>query len=125
MNLRPFIFNFYHAVELPCGNLYSFTYQVEAQAEPQYSTSALTHVDYYDGLSFHIIGVDRVLSSGAKLPVNIYAAGEDMRRFRADLEEAARDYYERRNGATDFETVTIHDRVNGQDVTVYDNLQTV
>ena len=125
MNTNEFSFIYTHEVELPCGNTHEFSYLVEAQPVPQYSTNDFTGVDEFVGVTFDVLAADLILTPTHAESVSLFKPGEDMRRFRQTLADAARDHYERRHGYCDFETVTIHDRVAGQDVTVYDNIQTV
>lgn len=109
MDTTPFQFTYTHPIVLPCGKDWEFEYVCEAQAVANYEHDDFTGEDYFDGVSFDILscslyGVEEVA---------IYGTSQDMRKFRAALEEKARDIYEQRSGATDFAEVVVHDRVDG------------
>lgn len=112
MDTNVFQFTYTHPVELPCGKDWEFEYICEAQAVAVYEHDAHTGQDYFDGVSFDILSC----SLYGVEDVAIWKPGQDMARFRATLQEKARDHYERRSGSCNFETVTIHDQV--QDVAV-------
>lgn len=105
-----------HEVKLPCGESFEVDYLVTAEPVPQYIPNDFTGVDEFNGMSFDILAVERHEIGLMPLPVAIWKPGQDMARFRATLQEKARDHYERRSGSCNFETVTIHDQV--QDVAV-------
>ena len=120
MDTTSFTFDFPFEVEIPLLGFTELHYQVSVQPEPLYDYCTLSRADVFQGMQFHIESI-----SMNNMPLKICATDQTSQRFYSLIKEAARDHYERRNGSTDFEAVAIHDRVNGQDVTVYDNLQTV
>lgn len=109
MDTTPFQFTYTHPVVLPCGKDWEFEYLCEAQAVANYERDDFTGEDYFDGVSFDILSA----SLYGVEDVAIYGTSQDMRNFRAALEEKARDIYEQRSGACDFAEVVVHDRVDG------------
>lgn len=109
MDTTPFQFTYTHPVVLPCGKDWEFEYICEAQAVANYERDDFTGEDYFDGVSFDILSA----SLYGVEDVAIYGTSQDMRNFRAALEEKARDIYEQRSGACDFAEVVVHDRVDG------------
>ena len=112
MDTTPFQFTYTHPVVLPCGKDWEFEYLCEAQAVANYERDDFTGEDYFDGVSFDILSA----SLYGVEDVAIYGTSQDMRNFRAALEEKARDIYEQRSGPTDFAEVIVHDRVDGVSV---------
>lgn len=119
VDTTPFEFTYIHEVELPCGKSWEFEYICEAQAVLNFERDDFTGKDYFVGVSFDILSC----SLYDVEDVAIWGKGEDMRKFRAALEEKARDIYEQRTGSTDFAEVIVHDRVDGVSVKVLDTIQ--
>lgn len=119
VDTTPFEFTYTHPVELPCGDSFEIEYLVTAEAVPQYTPNDFTGIDEYYGMSFDILSVEREAGSS----IMIHSRCEDMRKFRAALEEKARDIYEQRSGPTDFAEVVVHDRVDTVAVRVVETIQ--
>ena len=119
VNTTPFEFTYIHEVELPCGKSWEFEYLCEAQAVLNFERDDFTGKDYFGGVSFDILSC----SLYGVEDVAIWGKGEDMRKFRAALEEKARDIYEQRSGTCDFAQVTVHDLVQGVAVKVVETIE--
>lgn len=89
-NDMAFTFIYPHEVELPLLGLVEFEYKVTASAVEEYDYCPTSRCDVHIGTSFHI---ESVTCEGRTL--DVYAPGQDARRFRGLLEEAARNHYDR------------------------------
>ena len=123
MNTTSFTFDFPYQIEVPLYGHIEYLYRVTVSAEPVYDYCTLSRADVFQGVDFHIEQIECVTNGIGIL--NAAARDFDSKKFYAEIKDAAQWHYEQRHCSTDFETVTIHDHVNGQDVTVYDNIQTV
>ena len=119
VDTTPFQFTYIHEVELPCGKSWEFEYHCEAQAVLNFERDDFTGKDYFDGVSFDILSCSLYDVD----PVNIWASGQDMAKFRQALQYRAQHEYDKRTGPTDFAEVVVHDRVDGVSVMVLDTIQ--
>ena len=119
VDTTPFEFTYIHEVELPCGKDWEFEYICEAQAVLNFERDDLTGQDYFDHVSFDILSA----SLYGVEDVAIWGKGQDMAKFRQDLQDKAREIYEQRSGPTDFAEVVVHDRVDTVAVRVVETIQ--
>lgn len=117
MDTTTFEFTFPYQVEIPLFGHVEHLYRVTVQPEPVYDYCTTSRADVFQDVDFHI---ESIVMDG--IPVSPCATDQTSRKFYSLIKDAARWHYDQRHGSTDFETVTIHDRVDGIDVTVIDNL---
>lgn len=123
MDTTSFTFDFPYQIEVPLYGHIEYLYRVTVQPEPQYDYCTISGADVFEGMDFHIEQIECVTDGIGIL--NAAARDQDSKKFYSEVKDSARWHYDQRNGSTDFETVTIHNRVAGHDVRVIDNLQTV
>lgn len=85
-----FTFIYPHEIELPLLGLVEFEYKVTAHPVDEYDYCPTSRRDVFISTTFHI---ESVTYEGRTL--DVYAPGQDARKFRERLEDAARDRYER------------------------------
>lgn len=119
VDTTPLQFTYIHEVELPCGKSWEFEYLCEAQAVLNFERDDFTGKDYFVGVSFDILSCS-LYDVG---PVNIWAPGQDMAKFRQALQDRAQHIYDQRTGPTDFAQVVVHDHVQGVAVKVVETIE--